>query len=132
MVGWHLTQLSCNSMARFRLIGLGGARRVRHTAVGLALLALYACSPPPEGTATLEAETRAACQQAILSQLEASAGARFAEVKDSVFGPAAETRDIMRLLTYVDGRNDVRRYFQCDCNVEGVRCLLRQVKEVKR
>jgi hypothetical protein len=104
--------------------------------VVLATLTLSACSLPPDGGRTSdETETRAICQQAIGSHLEAPATARFPDVAETVFGPAAENRDITRILTYVDTQaapGALRHYFQCDCELKDGRWVLRQLKEIKR
>jgi hypothetical protein len=58
------------------------------------------------------------------------------EIAESEVRRAAEDRDIVRIMTYVDiplaSGEMSRSYYQCDCELGDGRWALRALKEIKR
>jgi hypothetical protein len=103
----------------------------------LSLVMLGSCSSSGQTTnQRAELQTPLICQEAIRSQLKAPANATFPEIAESEVRRAAEDRDIVRILTYVDIQDAsgavLRKYFQCDSELKNGRWMLRQLREIKR
>jgi hypothetical protein len=107
--------------------------------IGLFMLAMCPSTKPTRSPAQAAQdravdETRVICQEAIKATLKAPATAKFPHISTSEVGRAAENKDIVRILTYVDAQNSfgavIRTHFQCDCRQQGNRWVLADLKPI--